>query len=325
MKSFSFPTLETNNMHVFSGSGKGSGSSTVDSPLDFKGAATYLATTVVKWQAGKIAWYTFDGLYSLAELSSLSTEQLVAAYTYGSPNWVPDPGTSAPHFNLWHINGQAPASRLGQHHIITSFQFTPNDVDLSSLPANLNLQQISYRRALSEGSGSKESSGNPLGTPAISTPGGDILPQWAVQGIYTRQGYFGPSAAWVSVSTGSTSSEPGNTGNTTTLSPSAVTGLAVGGTLIALVAIGVATVIIRRRMEAVQVLGGTTASGTVIVHESRLQQTAPTRVNTSDANPEVTESETIPTSTGKKSKKGATVIPSTTSPLPEGHTTFEES
>ena len=100
-------------MRNMPGFAAGARSCTINSPLDFAGRGDNIvyATTVVKWFQGTINWYTFEGLWSLADLPSLPASALVASYEYprAAANWVPDQGAAAPHANLWHINGESRA------------------------------------------------------------------------------------------------------------------------------------------------------------------------------------------------------------------------
>jgi hypothetical protein len=93
----------------------GGGGCTVTGPLDFqgRGAKVVFATTVIQWLAGSLQWYTFDGLYDMASLPTLTAAQLVASYQYppNAASWVPDQGAAAPHMNLWHIDGKSNAQR----------------------------------------------------------------------------------------------------------------------------------------------------------------------------------------------------------------------
>ena len=97
----------TRGMRTRPGFATGGGSCTVNGPLDFQGRGdgVVFATTVVEWFAGRINWYTFDGLFSIA--APPTSTDLVASYEYppSAASWVPDPGNAAPHINLWHING----------------------------------------------------------------------------------------------------------------------------------------------------------------------------------------------------------------------------
>ena len=90
--------------------GKGAGaqgSCTVVSPTDFQGRSIVYATSVVEWMPGSLKWATFDGLWDISSLPSLTSGSLVASFQYppNAANWIPSfPSGTAPHANLWHIS-----------------------------------------------------------------------------------------------------------------------------------------------------------------------------------------------------------------------------
>lgn len=100
------------NMRNQPGFAVGGGTCKIAGPLDFGGRGDRInyATSIIKWFPGEINWYTFDGLWTLNDLPTLPASALVASYEYprSAASWVPDPGTAAPHINLWHVSGKYP-------------------------------------------------------------------------------------------------------------------------------------------------------------------------------------------------------------------------
>lgn len=105
---------------------------------NFNGAAIYKTTCVLRWLQGHIAWYCADGHYTLDTFNQIPRERLLASYTYGYPQYVPDPGDNRVHINLWLQNGAQPRWGRRSHQVIAGFEFRAADVRFPNLPNNAN-------------------------------------------------------------------------------------------------------------------------------------------------------------------------------------------
>lgn len=109
----------------------------------FNGAAVNKATCVVKWFAGSLRWYCWEGLWTMQTLpGAVGTARLLASYTYPAPQYVPDPGRNQWHFNIWQANSGAPRWGRRVHTTITNFQFTTDDANIGNWPGNSGLSRL---------------------------------------------------------------------------------------------------------------------------------------------------------------------------------------
>ena len=153
------------------GRAPGSGGCNDGGDDNFGGAPVQHMTCSLVWGAGRLEWWCWEGLHTIASLPG-SGAKLVASYTYPNGALVPPPGTERWHFNLWQARpGGSPQSNKRVHVVLPHFEWTRELLDFRGMGYPINTGIGGGNRRLAEGAAVGEEA------PAASQPTQQHQPQ----------------------------------------------------------------------------------------------------------------------------------------------------